>query len=87
MALNTLIQGSAADMIKVAMIAIHREFQNHFKTARIVMQVHDELVVEVSKEEVDKAMEVMKSIMEHSVKANVPIVVDIHKGSSWGEVH
>ena len=87
MALNTLIQGSAADMIKVAMIAIHKEFKNHFKTAKIVMQVHDELVVEVSEAEADKAMTIMKEIMEHSVKANVPITVDIHKGNSWGEVH
>ena len=80
MALNTLIQGSAADMIKVAMIAIHKEFKNHFKTAKIVMQVHDELVVEVSEKESDKAMTIMKEIMEHSVKTNVPITVDIHKG-------
>ena len=87
MALNTLIQGSAADMIKVAMIAIHKEFKNHFKTAKIVMQVHDELVVEVSEKEADKAMTIMKEIMEHSVKTNVPITVDIHKGNSWGEVH
>ena len=87
MALNTLIQGSAADMIKVAMIGIHREFKNHFKTAKIVMQVHDELVVEVSEEESDKAMKVMKDIMERSVKTNVPITVDIHKGKSWGDIH
>ena len=87
MALNTLIQGSAADMIKVAMAAIHKEFKNHFKTAKIVMQVHDELVVEVSEAEADKAMTIMKEIMEHSVKTNVPITVDIHKGNSWGEVH
>lgn len=87
MALNTLIQGSAADMIKVAMVAIHKEFKNHFKTAKIVMQVHDELVVEVSEEEADRAMIIMKEIMEHSVKTNVPITVDIHKGGSWGEVH
>ena len=87
MALNTLIQGSAADMIKVAMVAIHKEFKNHLKTAKIVMQVHDELVVEVSEKEADKAMTIMKEIMEHSVKTNVPITVDIHKGNSWGEVH
>lgn len=87
MALNTLIQGSAADMIKVAMIAIHKEFKNHFKTAKIVMQVHDELVVEVSEKESDKAMTIMKEIMEHSVKTNVPITVDIHKGLSWGDIH
>ena len=87
MALNTLIQGSAADMIKVAMVAIHKEFKNHLKTAKIVMQVHDELVVEVSEKEADKAMIIMQEIMEHSVKANVPIIVDIHKGNSWGEVH
>ncbi|WP_295155824.1 DNA polymerase I [uncultured Brachyspira sp.] len=87
MALNTLIQGSAADMIKVAMSAIHKEFKNHLKTAKIVMQVHDELVVEVSEKEADKAMIIMKEIMEHSVKTNVPIIVDIHKGNSWGEIH
>ncbi|MEI0700683.1 DNA polymerase I [Brachyspira intermedia] len=87
MALNTLIQGSAADMIKIAMVAIHKEFKNHLKTAKIVMQVHDELVVEVSENEADKAMTIMKEIMEHSVKTNVPITVDIHKGNSWGEVH
>lgn len=87
MALNTLIQGSAADMIKIAMILINREFKKHFKTAKIVMQVHDELVVEVANEEADSAMKVMKDIMENSVKANVPILVEINKGNSWGEIH
>lgn len=87
MAVNTLIQGSAADLIKVAMGALHKEFKNHFKSARIVMQVHDELVVEVSEKEADKAMKSMKDIMEHSVKANVPILVDIHSGKNWGDIH
>lgn len=87
MAVNTVIQGSAADLIKVAMVALHKEFKNHFNTARILMQVHDELVVEVSENEADKAMKVMKDIMEHAVKAKVPILVDIHKGKSWGDIH
>lgn len=87
MAVNTVIQGSAADLIKVAMLNVYKEFQNNFKTASIIMQVHDELVVEVSEAEVDKALKVIKEIMENAITFKVPIVVEIKKGDNWDSIH
>ncbi len=87
MVVNTLIQGSAADLIKLAMIDIATKFNANFKTANIIMQVHDELVAEVSEEESDKAMAIIKQSMENAIKLKVPLLVDINKGYSWGDIH
>ncbi len=87
MAVNTVIQGSAADLIKIAMIKIDSEFRKNFKTAKIVMQVHDELVIEVSKEEAEKVQDFVKLTMENALAFKVPILVEIHRGESWGDVH
>ena len=87
MAINTVIQGSAADLIKIAMIDLNNKFKNDFKNASIIMQVHDELVVEVAENESEHAMEVVKDSMENAYKLTVPLLVDIVKGYSWGEIH
>ncbi len=87
MAINTVIQGSAADLIKLAMIDIAKKFEEQLKTASLIMQVHDELVVEVSELEADEAMFIVQSSMENAMTLNVPLLVDIKKGQSWGQIH
>jgi len=86
-AVNTVIQGSAADLIKIAMVKMSRELKSNTKTAKIVMQVHDELVVEVSEDESEKTIKIMKEAMENALSFSVPILVSIHAGKNWGEVH
>lgn len=87
MAINTVIQGSAADLIKLAMIDIAKKFEQELETASLIMQVHDELVVEVSGSEADLAMDIVKSSMENAMQLDVPLLVDIKKGQSWGQIH
>ena len=85
MAMNTPIQGSAADIIKLAMIEIYRQLQeNNFKS-RILLQVHDELVLEVTTNEVDAVSHLLRDVMENIVKLIVPLKVDIHCGTDWAE--
>ncbi len=84
-AINSPIQGSAADMIKIAMIKVHERLKG-FKS-RIVMQVHDELVLEVYKEELNEIQELVRYEMENAIKLKVPIVVNIGTGNNWDEAH
>ncbi len=82
-AMNTPIQGSAADIIKIAMIKVYNRIINENIDANLILQVHDELIVEVNKKHVDIAKEILKSEMENSVKLKVPLIVDIKVGDSW----
>jgi DNA polymerase-1 len=81
MAINAPIQGSAADMIKMAMINIHNELKE-FKTM-MILQVHDELVFEVPTEEMEKVKSVVKEHMENVMNLKVPLVVDMEEGETW----
>ena len=83
MALNTPIQGSSADILKKAMIEIDNEFTKENLSSTMLLQVHDELIFNVKKEELDKVKEIVKSIMENTIKLSVPLVVDIETGSNW----
>ena len=85
-AINTPIQGSAADVIKLAMININqdKELKNY---AKLVIQVHDELVFECKKDKVDYVSKKVKNYMENSIKIKVPLKVDINKGQSWSDAH
>ena len=85
-AINTPIQGSAADFIKLAMININqdKELKNY---AKLVIQVHDELVFECKKDKVDYVSKKVKNYMENSIKIKVPLKVDINKGQSWSDAH
>ncbi len=86
-AINAPIQGSAADMIKVAMINIHRDLdKGKFKT-RMVLQVHDELVFDCHREELDTVRELVEDRMKHALKLKVPIEVGIGSGKNWLEAH
>jgi DNA polymerase-1 len=86
-AINAPIQGSAADMIKVAMIHIHRSMQRHIKLSRMLLQVHDELVFDVHKSEVEQMQQLVKTEMENAVKLNVPVVAEVGIGKNWLEAH
>lgn len=86
-AINTPIQGSAADLIKKAMIDIHRYMHEHDIPARLLLQVHDELVFEVRKNMLAKFSTQVKRIMESALPLNVPVVVDTGSGSNWLEAH
>ncbi|MBU3916520.1 DNA polymerase I, partial [bacterium] len=87
MAINSRIQGSAADLIKIAMIQIQKKLNQAFPSAKMIMQVHDELVFEARLEEVDTFIPAVKEIMENSISLKVPLVVDIGYGNNWQEAH
>ncbi|HEX4575419.1 MAG TPA: DNA polymerase, partial [Gemmatimonadales bacterium] len=82
-ATNSPLQGSAADLIKRAMIAIARGLTERGLAARMTLQVHDELVLEVPKREQDAATELVKSHMEAAAELRVPLVVSIGVGKDW----
>ena len=86
-AVNAPIQGSAADIIKLAMIAIQDRLQNEKWKSKMLLQVHDELVFDVPKEEVNALSEMVKSEMENAFEINVPLVVDVGVGNNWLEAH
>jgi DNA polymerase-1 len=82
-AANAPIQGSSADIIKIAMVQLHEVLRNY--QARLLLQVHDELVFEVPPQEWSQLQPQIKSVMENAVSLSVPLVVDIHAGDNWME--
>ena len=86
-AVNAPIQGSAADVIKVAMVKIHSALKNANLKTRMVLQVHDELLFDTPKEEVDQVFKLVKHEMENAVKLVVPLEVEIQAGNNWLEAH
>jgi DNA polymerase-1 len=86
-AINAPIQGSAADMIKIAMINIHREFKAQKLDARMTMQVHDELVFDVPNHEIEIVKPIIMHNMKNAIKTSVPIMVEIGTGLNWLEAH
>ena len=84
-AMNTPIQGSAADIIKLAMNAVQDEVERRSLRSRLLVQVHDELVLEVPADEREEVETLLKDTMEHIVTLSVPLVVDIHCGRNWEE--
>ncbi|MEM6675054.1 MAG: DNA polymerase I [Planctomycetota bacterium] len=86
-AVNTPVQGSAADIIKRAMIDLEAKLQATELGAQLLLQVHDELVLEVPKAEIDETVAVVRDAMEHAVELDVPLVVDFGWGADWLEAH
>ena len=84
-AMNMPIQGTAADIIKLAMIKVHRALQEGGYRSRLILQVHDELLIETYKEEKDAVAKILKENMEHAADLLVPLDVDVHEGASWFE--
>jgi len=86
-AINSPIQGSAADIIKLAMINIHHQLKNQKLTSKMILQVHDELVFNVFFPELEKVKEIVKFEMENVVKLEVPLLVEMGSGKNWLEAH
>ena len=86
-AVNAPIQGSAADIIKVAMVRLAKELEEGNWKSKMIMQVHDELVLDVPKNELEPLMPLVKKCMEEAVKLNVPLIVDMNWGNDWLEAH
>jgi len=86
-AINTPIQGSAADLIKMAMIQIDERIARLGLRSVMILQVHDELVFETPRDEVEQMESLVKEIMETAYPLNVPIVADVRTGRNWLEAH
>ena len=84
-AMNMPIQGTAADIMKIAMNNLYRKFKENNLKSKIVMQVHDELIVEATLDEVEKVQEYMSDSMQNAAKLKVPLAIDINVGNSWLE--
>jgi DNA polymerase-1 len=86
-ALNTPVQGSAADIMKLAMVKIHEALPDAFAEARMLVQVHDELVFEVPEIDAEKFVPWVKRMMEGAYGLDVPLKVDAGSGRNWSDAH
>ena len=82
-AMNTPVQGAAADIIKIAMNAVHETLRAEGLEAKLILQVHDELIVECPEQEAEKVSSLLSACMENAAKLSVPLVADVHCGHSW----
>lgn len=82
-AMNMPLQGSSADIIKIAMINVHRRLKDEGLKAKLILQVHDELVLDCPEEEAERAAAILKYEMENAVKLTVPLTVEVHSGKNW----
>ena len=86
-AMNAPIQGTAADIIKLAMIRVYEELKNKGLKSKLILQVHDELLVETSKDEIELVKQIMTDSMKHAAKLLVPLEIDLKQGDNWLEAH
>ena len=84
-AMNAPIQGAAADIIKIAMVRVYKKLREEDLDARLILQVHDELIIEAAEKDKDRAEKILKDEMENAVKLAVPMTVDVNSGKSWYE--
>ena len=87
MALNTKMQGSAADIIKIAMIEMQDYLSANNPGAKLILQIHDELVIEADEDDASGLKNTLKEIMESAYRLEVPLVADVGSGTNWGEAH
>lgn len=85
-AINMPIQGTAADIIKIAMIQLHRALRERDMETKIILQIHDELILEAPESEADEVARLMKDVMENAVSLTVPLQADVHMGKRWDEL-
>ena len=86
-AINAPMQGTAADIIKRAMVAVDNWLESSGLDARVILQVHDELVLEVREDLVDRVREEIRPHMSNAAQLDVPLVVDVGVGANWDEAH
>lgn len=87
MAINTPIQGSAADIVKKAMLAVHKALTQEIPTARLLLQVHDELIAECDEKDAPAVAELFKREMEAAIQLSIPLRVSVEHAASWGDFH
>ena len=86
-AMNAPIQGTAADIIKIAMTGVDRRLRAEGLKSRLVLQVHDELLVEAAKDELEQVQKILREEMEGAASLQVRLEIDMHSGDSWFEAH
>lgn len=86
-AINAPMQGTAADIIKRAMLKVDAWLASENVDAKMIMQVHDELVFEVKTEQLDSTIEMIKTLMNSAAELTVPLIVDVGVGNNWDEAH
>ena len=84
-AMNSPIQGTAADIIKIAMIRVSDKLKERNLKSRLILQVHDELLIEAYRDEIDEVSEILKDQMRGAAELAVPLEVDMHQGENWYE--
>ncbi|MCI8277210.1 MAG: DNA polymerase I, partial [Clostridia bacterium] len=82
-AMNTPIQGTAADIMKIAMISVYKKLKQNKLKSKLVLQIHDELLIETYDEEKEEVINILKSSMENAMKLSVPLKVEVEEGKSW----
>lgn len=87
MAMNTPIQGSAADIIKIAMVKVYKALKEQNLRSKLILQVHDELIIEAYKDEEQKVLKLLKDCMESACEMKVPLYVEANSGKSWYDAH
>lgn len=83
--MNSPIQGSAADIIKIAMIRVNQALREAGLRSRLILQVHDELLIETAQEELEQVSQILEREMKGAADLAVPLEIDMHTGSSWYE--
>lgn len=86
-AMNTPIQGTAADIIKIAMVDVHRELKNKGLRAKLILQVHDELIIEADRKDAEAAREILEQCMRRAADLRVPLVAESGMGDTWYDAH
>ena len=86
-AMNSPIQGTAADIIKIAMIRVWKKLRQAGLSSRLILQVHDELVIETRQEEIEQVKQILEESMKEAAQLAVPLEVDLHTGENWYEAH
>ena len=84
--MNMPVQGSAADIIKIAMVKVWERLKALGLKSRLVLQVHDELLIETYKDEQEQVEQLLQEEMENAVKLSVPLIAEVHSGNNWYEV-
>ena len=82
---NTPIQGTAADLIKLAMVRVFDRLERSEIDARLILQIHDELIIEAPEDRKDEICDMLKYEMEHAAELSVPLLVDVNSGKTWYE--
>lgn len=86
-AMNSPIQGTAADIIKIAMIRVHKRLKEGHYQSRLILQIHDELLIETQKDEIPEIRKILEEEMVHACELAVPLIADVKQGDTWYEAH